>query len=152
MSQQIHRVKVLSGCSRHSSCDQKWSRITNGTYTFCLYSRNCRLQSIRAPSLAKSSNRAPGETTQRNTPSTSIVEVTSSRYKTILQHLIQLWDFLKYSELRNFSCVSLQQQKYTKGQMSMPYLFSWEISVIYTQVHVYLLLKQCSQNCSQMCH
>ena len=25
MNHQIHRVKVLSGCSRHSSCDQTWS-------------------------------------------------------------------------------------------------------------------------------
>ena len=55
-------------------------------YTFHLYSRRCKLQSTKASSAVKSSNRAPGETFQRNTPSTSIVEVTSSRYKSTFQH------------------------------------------------------------------
>lgn len=55
-------------------------------YTFGLYSRSCKLQSTKAPSAVKSSNRALGETLQRNTPSTSIVQVASSRCKSTFQH------------------------------------------------------------------
>ena len=53
-------------------------------HTFSLYSRSCKFQSTKAPSAAKSSNRTPGETLQRNTPFASIVEVASSR---VLKHL-----------------------------------------------------------------
>ena len=47
-------------------------------HTFSLYSRSCKFQSTKAPSAAKSSNRTPGETLQRNTPFATIVEFASS--------------------------------------------------------------------------
>ena len=53
--------------------------VTTEEHTFHLYSRTCKLQSTKATSTAKSNNRTPGETLQRNTPSASLVEVTSSR-------------------------------------------------------------------------
>ena len=60
------------------------SLTTAEEHTFSLYSRSCKFQSTKAPSAAKSSNRTPGETLQRNTPFASIVEVASSR---VLKHL-----------------------------------------------------------------
>ena len=60
------------------------SYATTEEFTFHLYSRTCKLQSTKATSAAKSNNRTPGETSQRNTPSASIVEVASSR---VLEHL-----------------------------------------------------------------
>ena len=62
-------------CSCHTTAQE---------HTFSLYSRSCKFQSTKAPSAAKSSNRTPGETLQRNTPFASIVEVASSR---VLKHL-----------------------------------------------------------------
>ena len=62
-------------CSCHTTAEE---------HIFSLYSRSCKFQSTKAPSAAKSSNRTPGETLQRNTPFASIVEVASSR---VLKHL-----------------------------------------------------------------
>ena len=60
------------------------THVTTEELTFHLYSRTCKLQGTKATSAAKSNNRTPGETSQRNTPSASIVEVASSR---VLEHL-----------------------------------------------------------------
>ena len=54
---------------------------TRDKHTFHLYSRTCKLQSAKATSAAKSNDRTPGETLQRNISS---VEVASSR---VLEHL-----------------------------------------------------------------
>ena len=60
------------------------SYATTEEFTFHLYSRTCKLQSTKATSAAKSSDRTPGETQQRNMSSASKVEVASSR---VLEHL-----------------------------------------------------------------
>ena len=60
------------------------SRYRRGTH-LCLYSRSCKLQSTKPPSATKSSNRTPGDTSHRNTPFASVVEVASSR---VLKHLL----------------------------------------------------------------
>ena len=62
-------------CSCHATRDK---------HTFHLYSRTCKLQSAKATSAAKSNNRTPGETLQRNMSSASMVEVASSG---VLEHL-----------------------------------------------------------------
>ena len=62
-------------CSCHATRDE---------HTFHLYNRTCKLQSTKATSAAKSNDRTPGETLQKNMSSASIVEVASSR---VLKHL-----------------------------------------------------------------
>ena len=57
---------------------------TREEHTFHLYNRTCKLQSTKATSAAKSNDRTPDETLQKNMSSASIVEVASSR---VLEHL-----------------------------------------------------------------
>ena len=66
-------------------------------HTFSLYSRSCKFQSTKAPSAAKSSNRTPGETLQRNTPFATIVEFASST----VQNQIPLPNMLIEIEVRS---------------------------------------------------